>query len=501
MIERIDYTMSASASKKRRKLQNEQGLTPQEQAAAAAKQEKKRKTRPIIIFCIVAVLAIALIVVLALASSRQKEEIMDKEYADTIGASTTVLATCGDETITAAVYNYFYLSADSPDDIAKFNDDLEETLNVYIAAKEAGFQLSDEDNAWIEEQMDAVRKSASSQGTHVKADYLLSSYYGIGCNETNFREYLTIVRTVTAFETDLNENYPGTEAVEAEYSANPEKYDVVSYDLYTPKMEAAEAEESEEAEEAEEAEAEETDDTEALRALAEAAEKDFPEDESNAQSGNATNLSSSYNEDVANWLFDAARKEGDVKSFAIEDSEGKVTYRVFRYKDRDTNDYYPVNAEFALFSASASEEGEVADTASLEEAIAGVVAASSENPELSTDDFSTLISEAGGYYFGEMSVYKNSFSEDIINYLYSENRAKGDTQYFSLDSAYYLVRYQSLADEYYRITLVRNSLLTAYVNEIKAAHELVIDESAYPLTSVTEEVYTGAAVAESEDAN
>ena len=99
--------MSASASKKKRKLTNDEGLTLSEAAAQKELQEQRKKRRPTIVFCLVALLAVALIVALVFVAKHQADLRRAAEMAPTYDV-TEAAVTVGDETVTVPMYNYFY---------------------------------------------------------------------------------------------------------------------------------------------------------------------------------------------------------------------------------------------------------------------------------------------------------------------------------------------------------------------------------------------------------
>ena len=501
--------MSASASKKRRQQKNEQGMNQFETAQEAKKKEQKKEKKSTIIFCIAAAVAVIALIVFFIICGNINQAELDKKYADTIGASTTTIAKVGDVEISAAMYNYFYKNANEPETLDDLNHSLGETLNLYAAAKKEGYLLSDEDNQWIEDQISELREYAKQGGSKYKTDYLLYENYGEGCNEANFREYLTITKTAESYYNHLRDSFdPGEDAINAAYEEAPEKYDIVVYDVYTAHVHEDEAEQADgeadaepaegendaaPAEDGADAEAAENASDDALKALAEEAEKNFPEDDEHTTKDRASSyesIKSSYTEEAADWLFDGTRKANDVKYFAKEDTDGNVSYIVFRFKERDDNDYCPVKADVAYFFNTSSEDSEEDAAASLEEKIQGVVSKANEEKPMSSEDFNTLVSDAGGYGSGGTSqIGRHDLSQDVTNFLYSKDRIAGDTQYFDVDGMKIVVRFDSIDEDTVRTLTVKNSLLSDLLEEKQHTSELELINEAFEKTRVDASIW------------
>lgn len=503
--------MSASASKKKRKLLNEQGMNPRQVSEEARKKEKAKKLLPTLLFIGATVLALALILVLVFVSKHQKEKQQDEYYADHIGASTTVLAKAGDVDFTAAMYNYYYAynASSNTTSLESLNHELGEVLNLYDAAvKDESFELSDEDEDYIDEIIESNRDAAEENGWP-KLSYYLTAAFGEGCNEDNFREYWTIMRTAASYESKQREDFaPDAEELAAAYEEHADEYNLAVYDIYTvPEPETPEADETaEDAEAADEADAGENDeaadeadagendeaDNEAeMIALAEAAMANFPEDDDNTVKNTSIsqkNAESSYNEEAKAWLFDSARKDGDTQYFKLT-SNDKTYYRVFRFHESTDNRYQPVVANVAYFMnlSTGSDESEAIDDAAaetetpesqLEKIVADATA------EMTDEEFEALLSGTTmtvySYSKEEYAKYGNSAA--VSEYLYSAERKAGDTQYFDLGyGTYAVVRFKSVSDELYCDVLARNLLLNEMIESISHANELVINEDAYPL--------------------
>lgn len=495
--------MSASASKKRRQAQDEQGFTQRQIAETKEKAEKKKKRMPIILFCIVAVVAIALVIVLAFFGKSQSDARLAAEMTPDYDVTAPV-ATVGNESVSVPLYNYFYnqvvnnsaqiamyfygLQANIPLADQAYGDGtfedffkeqtktaIQEYMNIYAEAKANGYELTEEDKEAIETSMTGLRDTASQYG-YPSTDYYLYRLMGKGCTEENYRDYMTIYQTAAGYVQQVNESLtPSDEEISAAYAEDPAAYDLVHYSSYTVEAEGTEVEvEADEDSEEAHTHTEYTDEAIAKAAAdAEAAVASFPTEGTNTSYGNRETLTSRYNAEVAEWLFDSARKEGDVNSFASEDGH---SYYVLRYESRDTNDYNRINAYVVAISMSADAASESDLTAAqvVEKITAGM------SPDMSDEDFEKLVSD-NDYTATSIEVAKDSYNEDIVNYLFSSDRVAGDYQTFQDGDTMYIVRFQSVAEQTYQYELVKDALTTKaqdeWYNSVKEKNEIVIDES------------------------
>ena len=501
--------MSASASKKKRKLTNDEGLTLSEAAAQKELQEQRKKRRPTIVFCLVALLAVALIVALVFVAKHQADLRRAAEMAPTYDV-TEAAVTVGDETVTVPMYNYFYqqtvnnnaqmyvyfygLQMNVPfaeqsygtgtfEDLFKeqTNTTIQQFMSVYAEAKAAGYELTEDDKAAIEDGIQAIKDNTKQYGLPSE-DYYLYNVMGEGCNMENYREYLEVVQTASGYAASMEDTFePTADEISAAYAEDPDAYDIVSYSLYTVNAEGTEVED-----EAADENAEPTTHTEyteealaKAKADAKAAAASFPTEGATEGSGNKSTVSSRLSEDAAAWLFAAERQAGDVENFAA-DEEGH-SYQVVRYEGRDTNDYNCINAYVISIgidnSAAANVEGgnpDIADgRAVLERINAGM------KDGMSDEDFEQLVRD-NGYTPTSYTVNKTSYNDDVTDYLFDASRQAGDYSSFEDADTIYFVRYQSEAEETYQTTLVRQALHEskeeAWFNGVYDAHPITVND-------------------------
>ncbi len=494
--------MSASASKKKRKELEEQGLSAKDVAARKEKEKKSRQLRNLLI--VVLAVAVALAAVFAVI------KLVNRPSYDLKAPAATV----GEEKITVPMYDYFYnltasnfynsysfliqdgvpLSQQSSffggdgtlEDYMKdtTNSSLREIFNVCAKAKADGYQLSGEQQDSIKEALDSLKTEAATYGFS-NADKYLAARFGEGCNTDNYEEYMKVFLTYTGYANRLNEEFkPTVEEITAAYVADRSAYDLVNFTYATS---AAEAEKTEaKTPDANVTDGETTAATEApastdpvytdeakaaAKAKAEEYLKEMPED-ATTTSYNKDSVNSYFNEDIANWLFDDARKDGDVQVFPKDEKE--TYFYAVRFNSRDTNDYCLINANI-ISVAKDKEDAEIKEgEQSAKEKFDALVAAVKEG--MSDEDFSKAVT-ALSYSDSTTSVSRTYSLEEIRDFLFDENRKEGDllTSYEN-DTAYYLVRYASTDDETYRDTMVKNKLWNTYYEGIATANEIKVDE-------------------------
>lgn len=515
-FERIDEQMSASASKKKRKDLDEQGLSPRAVAEQKAKEQKSKLTKNILIVALAIVVCAAAVFGVVMLASRPSYDVK------------APVVTVGEEKITVPVYNYmysmaatnfynsysFFIQAGTPlseqknimgegtmEDYMKQMTaaNLKEILNVYAKAKQDGFKLSDEQQAQIDEELEHLEQDAKSYGFS-SADKYLAARFGADCNTDNYEEYLTLVTTYSAYASKLSDEFkPSSEELNTAYEADKDNFDFVSFTYKTTAAESTKVENepgrtsvNPDAETGTEAATETPASTEtvytdeakaAAKETAESYTKQMPED-ATTTSYNKSTATSYLTEEIANWLFDAARKEGDVMVFA-RDSEENYFYTV-RFDSRDTNDYQRVNANIITIAKDKADNTSK-DTASTEDAEKTEEQTQTAEQKrdallaaiqvgMSDEDFSKAVTALE--YSGSTTAYARSYSNETIrDFLFDESRKDGDllTDYED-DNYYYVVRYASKEEQSYRDLLVTSSLWTKFYEEISSVNEITVDE-------------------------
>ena len=259
---------------------------------------------------------------------------------------------------------------------------------------------------------------------------------------------------------------PSDEEISAEYASNSQDYYTVDFSYIKIKAEA---------EETEDEDAEPTYTDEALseaRAKAEEARNEFP-DSATTLSGTMYTAKNNLLENAATWLFDAARKEGDIAVFGSED---KTEFQVVRFNSRDDNDYYRSTAYVISITKDTGEVEEGQKTA--EEKFNGIK--NGLTAEMTDSEFVSLASEYG-ITTNNYGTNRNAYIKDVTDFLYADGRAAGDTETFENDTTYYIVRYTGKEETKYQYALVESSLEQskeeAWNESIQNSYEAVYDEA------------------------
>ena len=510
-----------SASKKKRKNLDEQGLSPK---AIEARKKKEQQNRTIRTALSVVLTIAVLAAIVTLVVSYANKELNTPNY-DVSAA----VATIGDEKISVPVYNFFFhevasqhasqFASGTPlsqqqdgektmEDTMKENTKtfLQEVYNLYIAAEaDSSFSLSDEEKKSIDNTVSSMKTTAVNSGFSNLNSYLRTNF-GAGCDEDSYRKFLTIRTIASSYSEKLNSDFaPSQEELEKEYKEDPSAYDLVRFTYATSAAESTVVPASDTEKSTEDAtdatgtasltaasdatsvptETIYTDSAKAAaRETAEGYLKDMP-DSAVTVSYNKSILEMLMSSEAAQWLYDEGRKQGDTKVFAA--GEDETFFYAIRFEERDTNDYKPVNANIISItrSNSESEEEPAEGEKTPEEKFEALKAAVKEG--MTDEEFVTAVTELGFTNVQPSSVTKTYSNDQIRDYLFDAKRKAGDLTTIETDGSYYVVRYASAAEENYRDTLLKNSMLNKKFDEITSAKtvEIVEDMMKYAHTDLT----------------
>lgn len=346
------------------------------------------------------------------------------------------------------------------------------TVNMYLAAKAAGHELSDEDKAAIDDAVKNVKDSAKANGYNffgLTTDWFLADYFGNGCTMENYRAFAEMTQLCASYaETKEPEFEPSDEEVAAEYDKNANNYDLISYTLHTVSAEADGKDEEDKDTYSDEAIA-------AAKEQADAAAKSFPTEGTSSQTKSYANATQAINEEAAKWLFDTARKAGETAVFTTAD--GHTNY-VVRYDERETNEYNLANAYVISFAYDAADAAEQVNAKKFEALCDGLADGISE------EDF-VARAEKNEFAAQVRPVDRHAaLSEEIISFLYDDTRKDGDVLTLANEetSTYFVIRFVSFAEENYQTQLVTESLHhaaeDAWFDEIYATNTASTDDEA-----------------------
>ena len=331
---------------------------------------------------------------------------------------------------------------------------------VYAIADEAkanGYTLSEEEQAAIESQLTSLDLYAAY--SNMNRNSYIAAVYGTGCSEKSFREYLEVTTLASSYAQSINSGFTYTDAeIAAEYEANPNSYDAVTYRqfLVSDSLFQTSTDSSDEstADSSDESTADSSDTTEELseeeltalkEEMASTMAADTAHDEQafiNAAYENAQDsakesyadesytlkedqLYSSLSSDVADWLFDASRTEGDTTYIANDSG----VYYVLYYISRSTNDYLLPNVRHILISVS-----DTSDETAMEEARAKAdeILAEFNAGDKTAESFGELAKENTGDSNGDKGgLYENIMPGQMVtefnDWCFDASRQSGDT--------------------------------------------------------------------------
>ncbi len=376
----------------------------------------------------------------------------------------------------------------------------------YAEAKAAGYKLTDDEKSEIDETVESYRSSASENGYSLNA--YLKAAFGSGFNEKLFRTQLEKEKVAENFyndkQTEFNDGITDEKIAET-YKAAPYKYDYVDVRYYAipfTTLEAAEGDTEETLATKQKAEnakvvaeanavlAKITDEKSfSDAALAKANEGKtgddvIKEDPSTlTKHGQYSSLSSSFTEEGAKWVFDAARKAGDKK--AIE-GEGNA-FIVYIVKPAYTGNSVDVRHCFINFNAADSsnvtDEEKATAKAKAEELYAKWK--SGEMTDASFASFATENTEdtgsveTGGLYEGVRIT--DSMYTQFLDWCFAEGRKDGDNGIIESDTGYHIMYMKKInTEDTDRNNSIRTELGSAAFTEY--GEKLLADDGKYIVT-------------------
>jgi len=521
--------MSASSKKKLRNEQEAAKLT--ERQLAEQKEAKKLKlytTAFVVVLAAMLVIAITIGVTQTINTSGIREK-------------NTVAMTVGSNELSNADLNYFYIDtvnnfySQNGSYAALFGMDVTKPLNAQYTGEEGGetwaeyFLNSAKSNATAvyalcdaaaaaghsltEEELasvDAAVNNMAMYGTiygYGDAEGYLKAMYGNGATEESFRTYVEKTLLADSFQAAYGESLTYEDAdLRAAEAENFDKYSSFAYNYYY--LAASRFQEggttaedgtttySDEEKAAAVAAAEEAAKALTGADITTAAELDAAIAALSINAESTTAASTRYDaqrytaisEDIAKWLCDDARTDGDLTYIAnaSTDENGNETilgYYVVRYESTDDNAFALKNVRHILvqFAGGTTDETTGATTYSDEEKAAAKAAAEEilgewKAGEATEDSFAALATEKtedtgsaenGGLY---EDVYPGQMVAPFEDWCYAEGRKTGDTGIVETEYGYHVMYFSGDSDETYRDYMIRNDLtnnaLTEWYNGI-----------------------------------
>ncbi len=495
--------MSASREKNKRK---EQAAAP-----AAANESKKGMSKGLktTLIAVCAVLIVCIVVFFYMLTSG-------------FFASHVTAATVGTHKLSPVTVNYFYrgaynamqnqygdmmsylLDTETPLDEQVYDEESGKTwadyfmeqglasaaaeYAIYDEAVANGHTLSEEELASIDSQISTLELYASYYG--VNLDTYIASMYGTGCNEKTFREYMNVVMLADSYSNAVNQGFTYTaDELAAEYAANTNSYDTVTYRQFLVSDSLFEPVSTDENGNVDETE---TPSEEELTALKEEMASSMAEQASGDEAAfinlayenclasakesyadesytlKADQFYSSLGATVADWLFDTARAEGDT-TYLVDESSG--VYYVLYYVSRDTNENLLPNVRHILISVSDTTDEEAMEAARTE---ANEILDTFNAGDKTAESFAALAAEHSDDNADEGGLYEAVLPGQMIasfnNWLFDDARQIGDTGIVEGEYGVHVMYFDSYSDVVYRDALVENALreadTTAWYNEL-----------------------------------
>ena len=540
--------MSASSKKKLRNAQEAEKMT--EKQLAEQKEAKKLKTYSTI-FVVVIALMVVFAVYTAVSNTISHSGIFERN---------TTAVTVGDHEISNAELNYYFIDAvnqfysnygsyaalfgldvtkpldeqvTNEETGATWADDFIESAKanaqaVYAlndAAAEAGFTLSEDEQASLDLQIQNMSAYAAMYGYTDVEDYL-KALYGNGANEENFRTYYTMNTIASAYQSYYTENLTYEDAdLRAEEAENYAAYSSFTYNSYYLSASkflqgGTTAEDGTTTYSDEEIAASRTAAEETAKALTEcttAEELDaaIAALEINAEVEGASSTAytdtsySNINSTISAWVTDEARQAGEITYIAststttAEDGTETTTvngYYVVLFGGCNDNNFPLANVRHILipFEGGTYDSTTGSTTYSAEEKAAAMVEAeellaSWKEGKATEESFALLANENsadsdgtdGGLY---TDVYPGQMVTNFNDWCFAEGRQAGDTGIVESEYGYHIMFYSGDSETLYRDMLIENTLISedtnAWYNALVEAMTVTDDNTKYLSTDL-----------------
>ena len=510
--------MSGSKEKTKRNVEKEQGLDKRErELLEEKKQNKKTRTLAIaIVLIVVVLLAIALLVnsnflrrnATAIKIGDTKFTVADFDfhyYNNYYDYLTYVYSYQSDYASVLLPESGKPLDSQSYDENRTWKDYFQEyalknltrQVALYNEGHEVGFEMSEEDIAALNEELNKMETSATAAG-YASVDKYIAAYYGKSVTYEILKKNLEYITYAEKYEEYYKNSLTYTdEEIDAQYNAKKEMYDKYHFRyimVFSDKVDEEAYDNEDDLQAAKDAAAAVAHDkAEAYASRIKAGEsiidiareydsEKYAEDDSTLRDYNGDVLGSTYGP----WLRDDARKSGDVGTFDI--STG--TY-VVQYEGRDDNHYETVNMRSVAIvpdtvnaSDYENEENDDAYNAAVEEAKNNAKkkaedlyqewkdngGGEDEFAQMAIDNSGDSQASEGGLW---ENVYDGQYSSAINSWLYDKSRKEGDTTViYSEDAGAYFILYfkgyGELYAEYLAETDLRNTDINAWDEALTA---------------------------------
>ncbi len=502
--------MSASQDKKKRQNERTEGVNKRslaEREAAIKAKKEKTKWRAITAVMLIVTILILLVSSPLLYTVAKSVTIGDYKYtnaefqffynraysvfaAQTQGYTSYLIDSSkdlDDQEVNASTLGIFGIGVpDSLADMETFTwedffkanalESMKFSTVMYDKAIEAGYTLSEESAAEIEEEIEALTTGAETYNLS-SADKYASLIMGKGVNANTVRAMLERMKIASTYAQDYYESLEySSQELKAYYAENKAELDKFGFSYYyvAAEKEAVEVDVTDEdtGEVTKDSEEQVTDATMAdAKKLADnianmVKEGDFELAlEKYADGADASEVKGAFAYSLGDlmreWLTDSSRKQGDV---TVIENEG-AGYYVLRFAEHSDNNYKMVAVRHILVKAvDEDEDGSYSteEKAAAKEAIDKIYAQWKAG-DATEDSFATLADEksedtgsngtnssgsSGGLY---EDIYKNRMVDEFNDFCFAEGRKPGDTGIVygesSSYSGYHLIYFVGYEDE------------------------------------------------------
>lgn len=497
--------MSASRQKK---LRQEQAASVAETKRRAATEEEKAAKR-LKVWTVVFYVVIALMVIGIAVAAIANTGILER---------TLTAVTVGDHKLTTAEMNFYYTDAvnnamnstdslirymvtagtpldeqeyygDEFDTWADYFQDIAVTTarNTYAVYDEAianGYTLTEEEQSDVDSVLSTMSLYAGLYGYN-NASAMIRANYGRGCNESSYRDYLTVQQIASAYATKyLNDLDYSQEEIDAYGAKDPTAYNSYSYRSYLlstsnyyeegvedptdeQKADALAAAEAAAKDLAESTQGDEEAFKTKVAALSATPETEDNTDDSTEETTPAEETDSTLQENVlkaslpsvlSDWLVDDSRQAGDTFYIAAGNDAGY--YVAMFLGSRDNSDVSTVNVRHILISKN--------DNVTAEEAKAQVEELKTQYEEDPTEEhFAELANEKssdtgsntkGGLY---ENVMPGQMTDEFNDWIFDETRKTGDVGIVETTYGCHLIYFVGPGEYSFRDALIRNAKTNA----------------------------------------
>lgn len=491
--------MSASQEKKRRAEERASGTD--KKAIEKAKTEKKAK-RNKVVMTVVSVAVVLLIAAVIIFNSSL--------------FYTGVSAVCiGDEHYTASEVNFFYylsyyqmssyasymgLDTSTPLDEQEISDGetwadyfreqavttLTQITVLWKQAQEAGFELSEEDQKSLDEQLAGLEGTATENGFS-DVDAFLVANYGRGVDYDTVAKLMERSIIADAYSTEKKASFEySDDELEAYYEENADSYDSFTY-LYYYANGAEDTANGIDSQTAMATAKQAADDIMAGGKAVATADgfKAQVLKVTDTEAVKTVTTGAKLDASVSEWMLEDGRTEGD--SAVLEADTG---YYVVFFISRNDNDYLPVDVRHILIKAVADDTGAYTDEAkAAAKEKAESLLAEWKAGDATEDSFATLANENsedtgsntnGGLYEG---VTMGQMVEQFNDWCFNSTRKSGDTGIVFNDSdsycGYHVIYFVGTEDVVNRLKVAdtnkRSADYDAWYKEVSANY--AVDKS------------------------